>query len=70
MSENEYRLDLTERELIDVLDALVAWAEPDRPWIVRLFFGRGKIDRRIYDLYQKVGALEPIGTGGTTEGNG
>jgi len=69
-SENHYRLDLTERELIDVLDALVAWADPGRPWIVRLFLGRGEIDRRIYDLYQKVGTLEPIGTGGTTTTEG
>jgi len=60
VSENHYRLDLTEREQIDLLDALFEWFDHDEPW--------NEVERRMHALYSKVAALKPIGTGGTTEG--
>ena len=62
MSENIYRLDLTERE---------------RGLLVGTFLGiiflrRERELETSYedDMVAKLRALEPIGTGGTTEGNG
>jgi len=62
VSENIYRLDLTERERGDALDALDAWMNQN--------CDAHEVWRRVWELYRKIDALEPIGTGGTTEGNG
>jgi len=63
VSENHYRTDLTERERAFVLDALL------QKHNTQLAVDRGEQDD-IGRLYRRVKRLEPIGTGGTTEGNG
>lgn len=62
MSENEYLLRLTERERL--VACRLADIPKDAAWYTR--------DERaaIASLLDKLRALEPIGTGGTTEGNG
>lgn len=62
MSENIYRLDLTERERELIGPALVVMA------IQYGNAGQNAIAREYDVIRYRVDALEPIGTGGTTEG--
>lgn len=65
MSENHYTLPLTERER-----KLVKASVEASSFNAIMEYRNESLSAEYEAIYDKLRALEPIGTGGTTEGNG